>query len=55
MIVKIQNSGLDVEWCILEFQGEVIGDLPGSELGDIKIGGVDSVSPSLTLTKLISI
>lgn len=41
MIVKINNpaSGLQ-EWCLLDFQGEIIGDLPGNILGSIKVDGV---------------
>ena len=37
MIVKVQNteSATD-EWCILEFQGEILGDLAG-DLGQIEV------------------
>jgi hypothetical protein len=43
MIVKIINpeSGLQ-EWCLLDFQGELVGKLPGNELGNMKVTG-DSV------------
>ena len=40
MIVKIQNNNINglQEWCILEFQGEIVGQsLLGCELGTIHI------------------
>jgi hypothetical protein len=38
MLVKINpTANNDNEWCILEFQGDVLGDLNGSELGKIDI------------------
>jgi hypothetical protein len=40
MLVKILNSKGDEEWCLLEFQGEIIGDLAGNELGKIEIKDV---------------
>ena len=42
MIVEIKNSTSEnaCELCILEFQGELIGDLPGSDVGNIKINSV---------------
>lgn len=38
MLVKLQNnSESQNEWCLLEFQGEIVGDLVGNELGKIEI------------------
>ncbi len=39
MIVRVLNSGTGLdEYCLLEFQGEILGDLTG-ELGSIMING----------------
>lgn len=38
MIIQIQNGPTaGMEWCILEFQGDICGDLDGSELGSLRI------------------
>lgn len=38
MIIPIRNKiGNYDEWCILEFQGEIVGDLSGKELGKLEI------------------
>ena len=37
MIIEIQSGeGNSKELCILEFQGEILGELPGNELGRIE-------------------
>jgi len=38
MLIKLSCDGgrSDDEWCILEFQGELLGDMaPGAPVGDI--------------------
>lgn len=41
MIVKIINSSTGLpEWCMIEFQGEIVGHSPGSDLGTMKINDV---------------
>ncbi len=38
MLVRLEGgSTANNEWCLLEFQGEIIGDLAGNELGRIEI------------------
>jgi hypothetical protein len=38
MFVQISNgTGAQCEWCLLEFQGEVLGDLAGNELGQLEL------------------
>lgn len=38
MFVKISNGeGSACEWSLLEFQGEVLGELAGNELGQLEI------------------
>jgi|TARA_B110000091_G_C13567098_1_gene370979 hypothetical protein len=38
MIVQVHNTESKLtEWCLLEFQGDIVGDLPGNELGKIEI------------------
>jgi hypothetical protein len=38
MIIKVINEETaQEELCLLEFQGELVGDLAGNELGSIKI------------------
>eukprot|EP01038_Epipyxis_sp_PR26KG_P010535 gene10535-14153_t len=37
MIIQIQNNNNEFEWCILEFQGEIVGDIAGELLGQIQI------------------
>lgn len=41
MLVKLSN-GLNScnEWCLLEFQGEILGDLVGNSLGQIVVKDV---------------
>lgn len=36
MIVRLEQGGED-ELCILEFQGEIMGELDGAKLGSIKV------------------
>ena len=40
MIIEIVNDKGTQELCILEFQGEIAGELDGNELGTIKIDQV---------------
>ena len=45
MLIRINNRiGQYQEWCILEFQGEMLGELPGKQLGTLEI---KAVSPLL--------
>jgi hypothetical protein len=45
MIVRLdQGPGSEDELCILEFQGEITGELEGSKLGTIKVNGDKSVN-----------
>ena len=37
MIVQVTNENNVQEWSILEFQGEIVGEYEGSELGTILI------------------
>eukprot|EP01035_Chromulina_nebulosa_P036347 gene36347-48957_t len=37
MIIEIALSDSQKEWCILEFQGEILGDLEENTLGEIEI------------------
>ena len=37
MLIKLDSSTANNEWCLLEFQGEIVGDLTGSELGRIVV------------------
>ena len=37
MLIKINSNSIDDEWCILELQGEVIGELDDNALGTIVI------------------
>ncbi len=44
MLVQINNHvGQYGEWCIIEFQGEIVGDYEGAELGKLEIKQVRSV------------
>lgn len=46
MIIPIHNKiGNYNEWCILEFQGEIVGDLSGKELGKLEIKEVSLSTP----------
>ena len=47
MYVKISSGegGLS-EWCILEFQGEILGELAGNELGQLELKGVSNDNDS---------
>ena len=49
MLVKINNSN-DNEWCILELQGEVIGELDDNVLGTITINNNTAI---MTIGQLI--
>ena len=40
MIIEIALSDSQKEWCILEFQGEILGDLEENTLGEIEIKNV---------------
>jgi hypothetical protein len=41
VLVEVRNEGAaGTELCLLEFQGEILGELPGNELGTIKINDV---------------
>jgi hypothetical protein len=38
MLIKLNNKvGQYDEWCILEFQGQVLGNINGKELGKLEI------------------
>jgi len=38
MIIQIHNNETStLELCLIEFQGELLGELPGTELGEIVI------------------
>lgn len=38
MLVKLNTTGSSAnEWCILEFQGDMVGELTGNTLGEIEI------------------
>jgi hypothetical protein len=38
MIIQITNGeNREMEWCMLEFQGEILGDLQGNDLGQLEI------------------
>ena len=53
MLVQIRNKSnfnCDREWCLLEFQGDIIGDLNGNVLGDIEIK--DVIKPFIIKFKL---
>ena len=48
MLVKISNNGNSGnEWCLLEFQGEVLGELAGNELGQISVKDVSNAHEQL--------
>jgi hypothetical protein len=48
MIVKILNGpDSKEEWCLLEFQGEMVGELSGNELGQIVIKEVRRSTDSI--------
>jgi hypothetical protein len=37
MLIKVENGNF-IQWCILEYQGEMIGDIgPNSSLGKITV------------------
>lgn len=41
MLIEFHNDlSNQREWCILEFQGEILGDLEGNILGDVEIKNV---------------
>ena len=42
MIIEISLSDSQKEWCILEFQGEILGDLEENTLGEIEIKNVSN-------------
>lgn len=42
MIIEIALSDSQKEWCILEFQGEILGDLEENTLGEIEIKNVSN-------------
>ena len=48
MIIKIIHEGDTPELCLLEFQGELVGDLAGNELGSIRIIKVTTSFSRLT-------
>jgi hypothetical protein len=38
MLIKLNNKvGQYDEWCILEFQGQILGNINGKELGKLEI------------------
>lgn len=38
MLISIRNESTnDMEWCLVEFQGEIMGDLEGCNLGQLEI------------------
>lgn len=38
MLIKLENGVKSRnEWCLLEFQGEIVGDLVGNELGKLLV------------------
>ena len=38
MLIKITNGdNSSNEWCLLEFQGEILGDLAGNDLGQLVV------------------
>lgn len=43
MLVQILNgeNGKN-EWCLLEFQGEILGDLAGNDLGQLELKEVSN-------------
>lgn len=45
MIVEISSAGPENsrEWCVIEFQGEITGDVVGNELGSLRINSNGSV------------
>lgn len=46
MLIRINNRvGQYQEWCILEFQGEMVGELEGKQLGTLEIKGVSLSIP----------
>lgn len=53
MIVQLNfNNNSADEWCLLEFQGEITGDMIGQELGTITVKDV-SIVQSLILLCLV--
>jgi hypothetical protein len=49
MIVKIHNGpDSKEEFCLLEFQGEMVGELAGNELGQIVIKEVRTIRQPIT-------
>lgn len=55
MIIPIHNKiGNYDEWCILEFQGEIVGDLRGKELGKLEIKEVRTPFLDINVTRQIN-
>lgn len=51
MLIKVHNqSGKYSEWCMLEFQGEMVGELEGKELGILELRSVSELEITLLLT-----
>lgn len=45
MLVQIKNGeNSKNEWCLLEFQGEILGDLAGNDLGRLEVKDVSNIS-----------
>ncbi len=43
MLIKLNNpKGKYEEWCMLEFQGEIVGECEGKELGVLEIKDVSN-------------
>ena len=50
MIIQIRNEETaTIELCLLEFQGELVGELEGKELGNIEVKKVFSLRKLLTI------
>jgi len=45
MIIELQGNqeSREKEWCVVEFQGEITGDVAGNELGSMRVASDGSV------------
>jgi hypothetical protein len=53
MLIRLQsNDNIDEEYCLLEFQGELVGELPGAEIGQLVVLEVNFSSYILQIDSL---
>ncbi len=56
MLVNLKRTeDSENEWCVLEFQGDMVGDLTGNSLGEIEIVDVSCTCEGYYYTILIYI